>query len=176
LERLEILRSDLNGTGLNVNLENLLFQLAHSAQLPRDPQTGALLYFSAPDPLWISVTVPLILLSGLALIAARWRAGDAVWRSRALFPAALTLVSLGLPFGWAHQFLIVLFLIPALAQLYSLRLCLLIALAMAVSHSALLLTPLAQTGLPVMPLPLVGVTSYIALFFLFALAPGKNRS
>ncbi|MEL6235151.1 MAG: glycosyltransferase family 87 protein, partial [Pseudomonadota bacterium] len=47
LERLEILRSDLNGTGLNVNLENLLFQLAHSAQLPRDPQTGALLYFSA---------------------------------------------------------------------------------------------------------------------------------
>ncbi|MEM8740373.1 MAG: glycosyltransferase family 87 protein [Pseudomonadota bacterium] len=176
LERLEILRGELNGTGLNVNLENLLFQLAHSAQLPRDPQTGALLYFAAPDPLWISVTVPLILLCGLVLIAARWRAGDAVWRSRALFPAALILVSLSLPLGWAHQFLIVLYLIPALARLYVLRLCLGVALAIVVSHSRVLLAPLGQTGLPVMPLLLVGVLSYVGLFFLFALAPGKNRS
>lgn len=173
LGQLDDIRSLLQGNAFNLNFENLLFQILHSGQLPRDPQTGSLAYFSFYKPGWVKAAAPAIALAGATLIALRWRKGDAQWRMRALFPAALILVSLSLPIGWAHQFLIVLYLVPALAVLYGLRLALLIGLGLLASHSGLLLDPLSGMALPVMAFPLIGVASYLALFFLFALAPRR---
>lgn len=172
LGRLTELRGPILGSHYNLSLENILFQIAHAARLPRD-ETGEFLSFTAPDPLWLQIAVPAILLAGLGLIAARWRAGDGSWRLRSLFPAAVILVSLGLPLGWAHQFLIAIYLLPALTRLYGLRIGLLVSVALPVLHSAIVLVPFASLPLPVMALPLIGVVSHAGLFLLFALAPGR---
>jgi alpha-1,2-mannosyltransferase len=62
-----------------------------------------------------------VLLGGLALIHARWNAGDDLWRRRALLPALFALVCLFGPIGWTHYFIVPLLALQVLPLLYGAR-------------------------------------------------------
>jgi hypothetical protein len=166
------------GSRYNYNLENLLYQLTHAPQMLADPLFGrsekAVTFirdYTAADPAWLRLAVIGVFIAGAVLIARRWPAGDALWRRRALFPAAMVLASLCLPLGWAHQYLILLFLLPGLCTLYGLRRGLAIIGAFGLLHLTWVLYALGRLDLPVQGSVAAATLSFAVLFLLFALAP-----
>jgi len=176
LDRVAAIGAQIHGIAYNYNLENLIYQLAHAGRLPVEAGTGTVGQFALPDPYWMPWIVHGALAAGLVLIAARWQAGPPDWRFGTLFPAALILVSLALPLGWAHQFLPVLTFLPGLMRVYGRLAGLACMLAVVVLQSYPLTVALAATPAPVMLPMLAGAGTFLALFFLFALAPaGSGR-
>lgn len=160
------------GAPYNFGIENLLFQIVHVGALARDAQ-GAAEPFWAVEPGWMSAATAALLVAGLAGLGLRWRGASPLWRRRALLPAFLTLVSLALPIAWAHQYLLLLCLLPGLAALHGpVRAGAILAAFVAV-QSGPLLDRLAIAPFPVMAVTVAGTGGILLAFLLFALAPRR---
>jgi alpha-1,2-mannosyltransferase len=177
IERVQGVSAQVVGGYNNFNLENLVFQIAHAdALLPGHVigDVGFHARFWAFEPGWMRPAVLAAVVCGLALIVARWRAGDAQWRLRALLPASFILLSLGLPMGWAYQYLLTLVLLPALVLVHPGRTGWLAIVGFLLVMSPPVLAVLRATPFPVMLDVAAAVAALVCLFMLFVLAPAPR--